>query len=82
MQKWALHDAKARFSEVVRLAMHQEPQTITFRGEEAVVVVSKREYETLLAPKPSFLELMQSSPLQNISLELGREQSLPREVDL
>ena len=41
---WALQDAKARFSEVVRKAKTEGPQKITVHGREEVVVVSVEEY--------------------------------------
>lgn len=44
---WKLEDAKARFSEVVRLAQSQGPQHVTFRGKEAVVVISVEELNRL-----------------------------------
>jgi prevent-host-death family protein len=47
---WRLTDAKARFSEVVKLAS-KEPQRITVDGRDAVVIVSAavydREHESL-----------------------------------
>lgn len=36
---WQLQDAKARFSNVVRLALEQGPQHGTVNGEEGGVVV-------------------------------------------
>lgn len=42
--QWALQDAKARFSEVVRKARTEGPQKITVHGREEVVVVSVEEY--------------------------------------
>jgi prevent-host-death family protein len=35
---WKLQDAKARFSEVVRLARSGTPQIVTVHGEDAVVI--------------------------------------------
>jgi len=46
MKHWALQDAKARFSELLRAAK-KEPQSITLRGEEAAVLVSAAEYRRL-----------------------------------
>jgi antitoxin Phd len=46
MKHWALQDAKARLSELVRAA-EKEPQIITLRGEEAAVVVSTAEFQRL-----------------------------------
>jgi prevent-host-death family protein len=37
---WKLEDAKARFSEVVNLAMSEGPQRVTRRGRPAVLVVA------------------------------------------
>jgi antitoxin Phd len=44
---WKLEDAKARFSEVVRLACERGPQRVTVRGRDAVVVVSANDYARL-----------------------------------
>lgn len=81
MGVWALQDAKARLSEVVRRAMEQEPQEITLRGEPAVVVISKRELDQLRGPRPSFVDLMRSSPLADYELDLTRDRSPAREVE-
>ncbi len=82
MRVWALQDAKACLSEVVRLAMGHEPQEITLRGEPAVVVLSVEDYRRLVHPKPSFVELIRSSPLMDADIDLTREQTLTREIDL
>lgn len=80
MRQWSLQDAKARFSEVVRLASEQGPQEITLRGAPAVVVVSIADYRRLLQPKPSFVDLIRHSPLQDVELDLEREQTPIREI--
>lgn len=36
---WSLQDAKARFSELVRRAQTEGPQTVTVRGKPAVRIV-------------------------------------------
>lgn len=82
MRQWALQDAKARLSELVRLAAEHEPQEITLRGEPAVVVLSVEDYRQLLAPKPSFVELIRTSPLMDVEIDLTRDKSLTRDVDL
>ena len=43
MKRWAVQDAKARFSEVLRAAV-KEPQWISHRGEDAAVVVSVEQF--------------------------------------
>ena len=44
---WKLEDAKARFSEVVRLAEQGVPQRVSVRGREAVVILSAQAYARL-----------------------------------
>lgn len=45
--QWQLQDAKARFSQVVEAALQGEPQHVTRRGQEAVVVLSEESYRAL-----------------------------------
>lgn len=82
MQSWQLQEAKAKFSELVRKATFEGPQEVTVRGQEQVVVISKKAYEELLHPKPSFWELMTHSPLKEVHLELERDPSAPRDIPL
>lgn len=83
MREWALQDAKARLSEVVRLAMAHEPQEITLRGEPAVVVISREDYRRLIQPRESMVEFMRRSPLYGADdIEFPRDQNLTREVEL
>ncbi len=82
MHRWQLQDAKARLSEVVKCAGRDGPQTITVRGEPAAVVVSVAEYERLTGAKPAFVEFMRRSPLAGIELDLDRDGSPARDVDL
>ena len=46
-ESWRLQDAKARFSEVVRLAHQAGPQRVTVHGRQAVVVVDAAEFDRL-----------------------------------
>ena len=81
MGTWQLQEAKAKFSELVRMA-ETEPQVVTMRGRPAVVIVSQREYLKLGKQKPSFLELMQSAPFTDLEIDTERDRSLAREIDL
>ncbi len=45
---WKLHEAKARFSEVVRRARAEGPQRVTVRGRETVVVIAVDELNRLV----------------------------------
>lgn len=80
---WTLAEAKDRLSEVVRRAAIEGPQTISVRGKDTAVVISKAEYEQLTPSKPKgdFVEFLLSIPsLEGVDLE--RDRSLPRDIDL
>lgn len=82
--RWALQDAKARFSEVVRKAKTEGPQRITVHGREEVVVVSVEEYR-LATGEPTgqaLVALMQDSPLREVRIERERTRAGVRNVDL
>jgi len=42
---WKLEDAKARLSEVVRLALSEGPQRVTRRGRDAVIISAEQQPE-------------------------------------
>jgi antitoxin Phd len=82
---WQVQTAKARFSEVFRLARTAGPQRITRQGKEGVVMISEEQYERLTAkshqPK-SLVQFFRESPLVGIDLDLERDQDPGRDVDL
>lgn len=82
MKKWQLQEAKARFSELVRSAARDGPQEITVRGRPEAVVISATEFRRLKNSKPRFVEFMRSSPLKGVDLDLTRDNSPMREVEL
>jgi len=60
--RWALQDAKAHFSEVVRRANSDGPQVVTYRGVERAVVVSADEFRQLQQPRRSFIDFLLDGP--------------------
>jgi prevent-host-death family protein len=82
--RWALQDAKARFSELVRKAKTEGPQRITVHGREEVVVVSVEEYRRDKGEPTGrvLVELLHESPLRDIDLERSRTRSHVRTVEL
>jgi prevent-host-death family protein len=62
MQHWQLQDAKNRFSEVVKKARDEGPQTVTVHGQRAAVVVSALEFDALIKPRMSFTDFLLSAP--------------------
>jgi len=60
MLDWQLQDAKNRFSEVVKRARDEGPQTVTVHGQRAAVVVSATQYDALVKPRMSFVDFLLS----------------------
>lgn len=81
MRRWQLQEAKARLSEVVKSA-REGPQEISVRGEPAVVVLSVEEYERLKKKKLSLAEFVRRSGLVGVDLDLERDKSPARDIDL
>jgi prevent-host-death family protein len=82
---WQLQTAKARFSEVFRLALAEGPQFITRNGRDAVVVLPVEQFEALksrtMQPK-SIVEFFTRSPLAGLDLKLERERDAGRDIEL
>ena len=73
MKAWQLQEAKARFSEVVDLALRDGPQTVTRRGENAVVILSHGTYLALTQAHTSLDDALSGAPEP---LEPGRNREL------
>jgi len=82
MQTWQLQEAKAHLSKLVKFVLTDGPQEITVNREPAVVIISVKEYKRLRAPKKSFVDFMQESPLCGLELDFSRNQSLTRDISL
>ncbi|HEX7154633.1 MAG TPA: type II toxin-antitoxin system prevent-host-death family antitoxin [Thermoanaerobaculia bacterium] len=82
--KWALQDAKARFSEVVRKAKTEGPQRITVHGREEVVVVSVEEYRRVKEQPTgqALVTLLQHSPLGDLEIDRELTRGQVRDVEL
>lgn len=79
---WKLEDAKARFSEVVRLACNEGPQRVSVRGKDAVVVMSVEELERLIPANPRVPLVTFLEGLHLDGLGLVRDQDQGRDVEL
>ncbi len=77
---WQLQEAKARFSELVQKALDEGPQTVTRRGQPAVVVLSAEQFELMKKRQISLKELLAMVSLEELDLE--RHKDLPRETNL
>jgi prevent-host-death family protein len=82
---WQVQTAKAKFSEVFRLARTEGPQHITRQGKEGVVMISDEQYDRLVAksrqPK-SIVQFFRESPLVGVEIDFERDKDTGRDIEL
>jgi prevent-host-death family protein len=78
--EWQLQEAKAKFSELVQKAIDEGPQTVTRRGQPAVVVLSAEQFELMKKRQIDLKDLLPFLSLDELDLE--RNKDFPRDVDL
>jgi antitoxin Phd len=84
-KEWQLQEAKARFSEVFRLARERGPQRVTRHGRAAVVVLAAEEYNRLSrSPRQAgtLTQFFARSPLAGSGIRLERQRDYGRAADL
>lgn len=79
---WQLQEAKNKFSNLVDRAHHDGPQFVTKHGKESVVVIAIEEYQKISKPQSDLLSFFKNSPLSGIRLDLTRDKSSSRTVEL
>lgn len=85
---WAATEAKARFSELIRRAENDGPQTVTRSGKATVMVVSTAEWRKRRpdrAPKragESLAAFLGRSPLRGSGMIIERAKDRPRDLKL
>ncbi len=82
---WQLQEAKARFSEVFRLARECGPQRVTKHGRTAVVVLPAEDYDRLSrarTPQGSLARFFADSPLAGSGILLDRPRDFGRPIKL
>jgi antitoxin Phd len=81
---WQVQTAKAKFSELFRLARTEGPQRITRQGKEGVVMISDEQYDRLMVnsrqPK-SIVQFFQQSPLAGIDFDWKRDKDRGRDIE-
>ena len=69
--QWQLQTAKAQLSELVEAALRGEPQRITRRGKDAVMVLSEKAYVALKSSAksdaPDFVAHLLAIPRQRVA---------------
>jgi prevent-host-death family protein len=82
---WQLQAAKARFSEVFRLARTEGPQLITRQGKDGVVMMPVEQFDRLVnrtrQPK-SLVQFFRASPLVGLELDFERDKDTGRDIEL
>lgn len=83
MKTWGVAEAKAKLSDLVDAALRGEPQIITRRGSEAVVVVSAAAYRSRTRRRDGTLvEFFARSPHRDAEIAPSRDRSVGRDVEL
>lgn len=88
VRSWQVQEAKARFSEVVEAATRGQPQRVTRRGKDAVVVVSAEAFDQLTRRASgggaTFVEHLLAMPRVKskaaANVEIPRASAKPRDV--
>lgn len=78
---WSIAEAKARFSEVVRLAERDGPQAVTRHGGVTVYIVSAADFDARDRQGPDLVEVMRRCPHPDVDLDLPKLDSTVRDID-
>lgn len=79
---WQLQDAKNKFSNLVDKAHQDGPQIVTKHGKESVVIIAVEDYQKLNKPKSDLVSFFKKSPLSGLGLDLTRDKSSSRDIEL
>jgi antitoxin Phd len=79
---WQLQEAKNKFSNLVDKAHHDGPQIVTRHGKESVVVLAIEDYQKLSRPKSDLLSFFKNSPLFGLDIDLARDKSSSRDIEV
>lgn len=82
--RWRLQDAKARFSELVRLAHTDGPQHVTLHGRDSVVVIDAGAFQRMKGARTGqlLIDALQASPHREFELAPRRSPMPVRTVKL
>ena len=79
---WQLQEAKNKFSNLVDKAHHDGPQVVTRHGKESVVIIAIEDYQKLNKPTSDLISFFKKSHLSGINLDLTRDKSSSRDIEL
>ncbi len=81
MHVWQLQEAKAKFSRLIKDSAN-EPQIISRHGINESIVLSMVRYKKLIGQKRDVGIFFRKSPLAGLDLDIKRDKSRDREVNL
>ena len=79
---YSVKDAKDSFSEVIRRAERGQPQIIKRHEKEVAVVLSISDWNRSRGKRKSLVEVLRTSPLVGLDLDLSRSDDAVREIDI
>lgn len=81
---WVLHDAKARFSELIRRVHSEGPQHVTVHGRDEVVVIAAEDFRRLQGDRTgrTLIDALQAGPHDDLAFEVSRTVMPVRDVTL
>ncbi len=82
MKSWQIQEVKQHLSEVIRFALNEGPQRITYRGEPNAWIISEKDYAKLVQRRESIVDFFQRSPHRKVKIPIKRRKDLPRNVKL
>ncbi len=82
---WQLQLAKARFSELFRLARTEGPQLILRQNRDGVVMLPVEQFDLLVSrahQAKGLVDFFRQSPLMGVELDLERDKDMGRDFEL
>ena len=79
---WSLQEAKAKFSEVVKRAQTEGPQTVTVHGKTAVMITSPGNAMPVAPSIDEIVAAFQACPIKDFEIPRTRTFGKFRDVDL
>ncbi len=81
MHVWQVQEAKAKLTQLMKEAQ-REPQVISRHGINETVVIQMEQYLKLIGEKKDIVTFLRNSPLCGVELEVTRDDSSIREIEL
>lgn len=81
MKKWQIHEAKAKLTQLVNEAK-LAPQIISRHGVDETIILNIETYKKLVSADDNLVSFFKNSPLYGLKVDIIRDKSNMRDVDL